>query len=72
MSKNLFFQKRNIIKNEIDLALLIETQQIIAKLIELYGDRYLPAFIRVHNEIDRFNKGQSYRTIALQMVSNKA
>lgn len=71
MSKNYIpFKKITISKNDIDLNTLIEVQQIIAKLVDMYGKQYLPAFIRIHERVHEYKKEQSYETIALQIAND--
>ncbi|MDN5201493.1 hypothetical protein QQ008_08975 [Fulvivirgaceae bacterium BMA10] len=42
----------------------------MARAVEKYGDQYLPAFIRIHNEIENRKKELSYKKIALQIAAN--
>ncbi|MEM9678878.1 MAG: hypothetical protein AAF901_01030 [Bacteroidota bacterium] len=49
---------------------LNEDLAIVAKAVELYGNKYLPVFVRFHNEIENHKKQDSFRNIALQMAQN--
>jgi len=68
--KALPFKKQYIDPNDIDLEMLEEAHKIMAKVVKKYGNRHLPLFIKIHNEIEDRKKELSYQGIALQIASN--
>ncbi len=73
----LFFRglnmKHTIIKDEeINLEIINEASLAIAEIIQQYGDMYLPIFIRLLKEAEEYKNRQSYKEIALQMLSNRS
>lgn len=59
-------------EKQINLELINEASLAIAKIIQQYGDMYLPIFIRLMKEADNYKNRQSYKEIALQMLSNRS
>lgn len=57
---------------DITLELLNEVCLIMAEIVQIYGDRYLPIFIRILKEVELKKEQQKYKEIALQMLSNKS
>lgn len=70
ISKALPYKRKSIYTKDIDIEMLEDARKIMAKVVEKYGNQYLPAFIRIHNEIERRKKELSYRSIALQIAAN--
>lgn len=68
IEKALPFKKYNYKPEEITIELLEKARMISAKIVEKYGDAYLPIFIRVQNEIELRKSQQSYKEIALQLL----
>lgn len=72
IKKALPFKIYKYSSEEITLELLKEARLISAKVVERYGDSYLPIFVRVQNEIDLRKSHQSYREKALQLLGDNA
>ncbi len=64
------FQVRHYTKEEITLELLEECYYSIARIIEKYGDVYLPLFIRLHNEIEKMKDDNKMKKLALEIAQN--
>ena len=45
--------------------------KIIAKIVRDYGDKYLPIFQRIHDEVERRKANQGLKDIALQIAQNE-
>ena len=43
--------------------------KIAANVVAIYGDAYLPAFKRLHNELEKLNEETQVKKIALQVAS---
>jgi hypothetical protein len=48
---------------------LLEAYRIAAQVVALYGDAYLPAFERLHKEMEKCNQSDEIKTIALNIAS---
>ena len=64
-------KKRTIKESGITMDLLQEASMTMAEVIQRHGDLYLPIFVRILKEIEMRKEQQSYKEIALQMLSNK-
>lgn len=66
-------KKRILLAEEdITIELLHDTSLTMAKIVQRYGDLYLPIFIRILEEIEKQKSNQSYKEIALQMLIDKS
>jgi hypothetical protein len=49
---------------------LYRDYQITAKLVELYGEKYLPSFLRIHHEIEAIRSLKDIKILALKVASD--
>ncbi len=64
----LFKGKRK--SREVTLADLEDGYRKIAILIDLYGDVYLPIFIRLHKEIEAKKEADKFKLLAMKVANN--
>ncbi|MCH5716689.1 hypothetical protein [Niabella hibiscisoli] len=50
---------------------LEQAYKIAARIVAVFGDAYLPSFQRLHEEVQKRNKQQSLKSIALD-IANKS
>lgn len=60
----------NIKPENISKELLDQSLKVIADIVRIYGNPYLPLFIKIHKEIERRKAELSYQEIALQISKN--
>lgn len=65
------FKRRQVLYNEINVQLLEEARDILARIVKIHGDNYLPAFIRIHNELSKRKEDISFKEIALQIATSE-
>jgi hypothetical protein len=63
--QNLIVQTR---QNKNPLEALKRDYRIAAKIVELYGDKYIPGFIRVHEEIQKHSALNDAKNLALKVA----
>ena len=63
--QNLIVQSR---QNKNPVETIERDYRIAAKVVELYGDKYVPGFIRVHKEIQKHLSLIDARNLALEVA----
>lgn len=58
----------HIEKDDITIELLLDCYHIVARIVERYGDTYLPIFIRLHKEIENRKEHDRMMGYALAMA----
>jgi len=52
--------------------MLSDAQKTMAQIVKKYGNQYLPAFIKIHKEIEHRKAECSYEVIALQIANDNS
>jgi hypothetical protein len=56
-------------KNVLTIVELKQARKIVAKIVSLYGDHYLPIFIKLNDEVEYFESMDKHKELALKMAS---
>lgn len=56
--------------DDITLDLITEAYEVMARIVTQHGDRYLPIFQRLHNEIEEYRSHDSLLKLAKNIARN--
>jgi hypothetical protein len=62
--------KIQTVQNKNPLESLTHDYRIAAKIVELYGDKYIPGFVRVHEEIQKHSALNDAKNLALKVAKS--
>jgi hypothetical protein len=71
LKKSMPSKKISLKESDLTIELLEEASVIMAKIIEIHGDHYLPIFIRIMDEIDKRKEQQAYKELAQRLLLEK-